>query len=297
MLPTKAGVLLCACLLGVAAGVPRLPRPAGPPRPQPRLFPAPRHRRLGIFPDNPLISVKRSFQDIQSNVERSMQSLLAAGSAIGQRMLGMITRAPRLLAGPPPVAPLGPGPAFQPSALATQGEGEAEAFAPYHAPTPDSYGAPAAGPLTAPADSYGSPLGPALDQAVYQQEDNSIEPDHQPHAETIQQADVDLAPGHHAEPDQAGNLVHEPVIHPGGSIQVPDYHKVEVLGAQSVVQAASAEVPDQHHPEKYLNSDSELLKGVVDHNLWYKETKKFKHHKHGQKHKVIPHLAGLEHAQ
>ena len=36
-------------------------------------------------------------QDIQSNVERSMQSLLAAGSAIGQRMLGMITRAPRLL--------------------------------------------------------------------------------------------------------------------------------------------------------------------------------------------------------
>ena len=58
----QAGVLLCACLLGVAAGVPRLPRPAGPPRPQPRLFPAPRHRRLGIFPDNPLISVKRSFQ-------------------------------------------------------------------------------------------------------------------------------------------------------------------------------------------------------------------------------------------
>ena len=51
-----------------------------------------------------------------------MQSLLAAGSAIGQRMLGMITRAPRLLAGPPPVAPLGPAPAFQPSAPATQGE-------------------------------------------------------------------------------------------------------------------------------------------------------------------------------
>ena len=40
------------------------------------------------------------FQDIQTNVEKSMQSLLAAGSAIGQRMLGMITRSPRVLLSP-----------------------------------------------------------------------------------------------------------------------------------------------------------------------------------------------------
>ena len=43
-------------------------------------------------------------QDIQTNVERSMQSLFAAGSAIGHRMLGMITRSPRLLL-PPAGAP------------------------------------------------------------------------------------------------------------------------------------------------------------------------------------------------
>ena len=34
-------------------------------------------------------------QDIQAGVGRSMRSLMAAGSAIGHRMLGMITRAPR----------------------------------------------------------------------------------------------------------------------------------------------------------------------------------------------------------
>ena len=45
-----------------------------------------------IFCLNPLY-----FQDIQTNVERSMQSLMAAGSAIGHRMLDMITRSPRLL--------------------------------------------------------------------------------------------------------------------------------------------------------------------------------------------------------
>jgi len=59
-----------------------------------------RRRVGGFFADNPLISVKRSFQDIQTNVEKSMQSLLAAGSAIGQRMLGMITRSPRVLLSP-----------------------------------------------------------------------------------------------------------------------------------------------------------------------------------------------------
>lgn len=81
----------------------------------------------------------------------------------------------------------------------------------------------------------------------------------------------------------------EIVIHPGGSTDI-DVHKVEVLGAASVVQAASATVPDQKHPEKYLNSDSDLLQDLVEVNLWYKDTKKMKHHIHGEKRKVIPHL-------
>jgi hypothetical protein len=90
--------------------------------------------------------------------------------------------------------------------------------------------------------------------------------------------------------DHSTDLSDEPVIHPGGSQDI-DIHKVEILGAASVVQAASAQVPDQSHPEKYLNFNSELLQNVVDHNLWYKQTKKLKHHKHGEKLKVIPHLA------
>ena len=51
-----------------------------------------------------------SFQDIQTNVERSMHSLMAAGSAIGHRMLDMITRSPRLLlpASDPASAPVQP---------------------------------------------------------------------------------------------------------------------------------------------------------------------------------------------
>ena len=36
-------------------------------------------------------------QDIQAGVGRSMRSLMAAGSAIGHRMLGMITRAPSMI--------------------------------------------------------------------------------------------------------------------------------------------------------------------------------------------------------
>ena len=31
-------------------------------------------------------------QEIQTNVERSMQTLMAAGSAIGQRMMSMVSR-------------------------------------------------------------------------------------------------------------------------------------------------------------------------------------------------------------
>ena len=82
----------------------------------------------------------------------------------------------------------------------------------------------------------------------------------------------------------------EPVIHPGGSQSV-DYQKVQTIGVESVVQAASAGVPDQSHPEKYLNHNHDLLLSVVEHNLWRKETKKLKHHHHGEKLKVIPHLA------
>jgi len=88
------------------------------------------------------------------------------------------------------------------------------------------------------------------------------------------------------------DVKHEPVIHPGGgdAVEHLDVHKVEVLGAASVVQAPSATVPDQEHPEKYMNFDTAWLDTVVHHNLWYKDTKAFKHHKHGEKKKVIPHL-------
>ena len=102
-------------------------------------------------------------------------------------------------------------------------------------------------------------------------------------------------------------LSHEPVIHPGGS-QAVDYNKVSHVGVHTVVQvtrllmfkssltrsdlqASSAQVPDQNHPEKYLNHNHEHLLDVVQHNLWYKETKKFKHHHHGEKLRVIPHIA------
>ena len=102
-------------------------------------------------------------------------------------------------------------------------------------------------------------------------------------------------------------LSHEPVIHPGGS-QGVDYNKVSHVGVHTVVQvtkivdvllmltcsdpqASSARVPDQSHPEKYLNHNHEHLLDVVEHNLWYKETKQFKHHHHGEKLRVIPHIA------
>merc|ERR1711862_481348 len=84
-------------------------------------------------------------------------------------------------------------------------------------------------------------------------------------------------------------IAEEPVIHPGGSQSV-DYNKVSHVGVHSVVQAASAQVPDQSHPEKYLNHNHDWVVNVVEHNLWRKETKKFKHHHHGEKLRVIPHL-------
>ena len=62
-----------------------------------------------------------------------------------------------------------------------------------------------------------------------------------------------------------------PIPHPGGSEDI-DIHKVEVLGAASAEQKASATVPDQEHPEKYTNFDSDTLEAVVNNNLWYEDT-------------------------
>ena len=80
-----------------------------------------------------------------------------------------------------------------------------------------------------------------------------------------------------------------PVSHPGGSANI-DIHKVEVLGAASVVQKASATVPDQKHPEKYMNFDSDTLEEVVNNNLWYKDTAVIKLHAMGRRGKVRGHL-------
>ena len=66
-----------------------------------------------------------------------------------------------------------------------------------------------------------------------------------------------------------------PVSHPGGSVDI-DIHKVKFLGAASNVQKASATMPDQEHPEKYLNLDSDALEEIVNNNLWYEETQVLK---------------------
>jgi len=336
-------------------------------------------RRVGFFADNPLTSVKRSFQDIQSNVERSMQSLLAAGSAIGQRMLGMITRAPRLLSSPQirhpqpaaghPQHPVQPVPLVFHQAQHNHGEGfpnfddcdcqfgtqhEAPKFQPYvpannvvnipvyepvesdsssyngvtydlpqhpniietygspAAPPAESYGSPEAppqesyaSPISTDVDTYGPPQAPIIQPGPISEpsEDSygtPLAPLIQPDLSAALFVDDGLSTADHQTSEVFDNSLHsidhstdlsdEPVIHPGGSQDI-DIHKVEILGAASVVQAASAQVPDQQHPEKYLNFDSDLLQNVVDHNLWYKQTKKLKHHKHGEKLKVIPHLA------
>ena len=55
-----------------------------------------------------------------------------------------------------------------------------------------------------------------------------------------------------------------------------DIHKVKFLGAASNVQKASATMPDQEHPEKYLNLDSDALEDIVNNNLWYEETQVLK---------------------
>jgi len=227
-----------------------------------------RRRVGGFFADNPLISVKRSFQDIQTNVEKSMQSLLAAGSAIGQRMLGMITRSPRVLLSP------------QQQALPRPTHS-------HHAETfPDfnncdcHFGGEDLQPYTTDLESYGAPAAPLV--TLPQSESATVHPivDLTELTEGVYDNTIDGEPIIEAEP----------VIHPGGSQSV-DYQKVQTIGVESVVQAASAGVPDQSHPEKYLNHNHDLLLSVVEHNLWRKETKKLKHHHHGEKLKVIPHLA------
>merc|ERR1719481_398315 len=137
-------------------------------------------------------------------------------------------------------------------------------------------------------DTYGSSISTAVDE-------NFVSP-----SEDVNSLPSSLPPSLKSEPITDNSIhdlripdkVHEVVIHPGGgdTKEHLDVHKVEILGAASVVQASSAQVPDQAHPEKYMNFDTDLLDKVVHHNLWYKDTKVFKHHKHGHKHKVIPHL-------
>ena len=65
-----------------------------------------------------------------------------------------------------------------------------------------------------------------------------------------------------------------------------EIHKVEVLGAFSAVQKASATVPDQEHPEKYLNLDSDTVEEVVNNNLWYEDTQALKLNKIGNRRKL-----------
>jgi hypothetical protein len=188
------------------------------------------------------------------------------------------------------------------------------------APVAESYGSPEASPqesyaspISTDVDTYGPPQAPII-QPVQIISDSGYSPSAEPSQDSygtplapLIQQDLTSAPfvddglsvvdqtsevfdnSLHTI-DHSTDLSDEPVIHPGGSQDI-DIHKVEILGAASVVQAASAQVPDQQHPEKYLNFDSDLLQNVVDHNLWYKQTKKLKHHKHGEKQKVIPHLA------
>jgi len=283
-------------------------------------------RRVGFFTDNPLVSVKRSFQDIQSNMERSMQTLIAAGSAIGHRMLGMMTRAPRLLI-PAASSPVDAQAQTHHPAVAGSDSVSPAQFQPYNDITPvvnndiESYGAPAADVVSYPApappappvgsESYGAPAAPVLESygspvapvaevvpiaPSYAPLAPAPAPAYQPDSSPIVTIISD-GPTVDLTNDVFDNTIdgepiieQEPVIHPGGSQSV-DYNKVSHIGVHTVVQAASAQVPDQSHPEKYLNHDHDHLLDVVHHNLWRKEITKFKHYHHGEKMRVIPHLA------
>lgn len=70
----------------------------------------------------------------------------------------------------------------------------------------------------------------------------------------------------------------------GGSPNV-DPHKFVSVGVHVTKQKSSAVVPDQSHPEKYINLDCDKIKKVVSHNLWYKDTKPYLHKLHG--HNVV----------
>lgn len=356
-------------------------------------------KRAGFFSDDPLSTIQRSFQDMQSNVGRSMSSFLAAGSALRNRMIGMITGASKQGPSPShhsphPVRVLANNNIPQHS-LHSHGNNIHQSSSgqtipnldnsiPYHdlqqVPSPseyDSYGAPAA-PLNTEyipiketyvdessnfiEDSYGAPVAPLKTEYIPTQEtfvietNNDVEdsygtpisPIHTPVEESnnddsygapvkpeyIPVEDIFVtasnndnddsygtpvapvynpskepveAPVHEvhiipppeitADHPKGGHNPHVPnilahnndvgdeaVIHPGGSKDI-DVHKVEILGAASVVQSPSASFPDQEHPEKYQNFDSDLLQDIVEVNLWYKDTHKLKHHKKGLKKK------------
>merc|ERR1719282_663325 len=227
----------------------------------------------------------------------------------------------------PIVAPAGP--AAAPSHQVTHGENfpdfsdcdchfgsdsvSPSQFQPYNEVSNDieSYGAPAADvvsyPAPAPAsESYGAPAAPVQD--TYGSPQAPVAPSYVPAAPAASyETPTTAAPSYSDTAPVDGPIVdltddvfdntidgepiiaQEPVIHPGGSQSV-DYNKVSHVGVHSVVQAASAQVPDQSHPEKYLNHNHDWVVNVVEHNLWRKETKKFKHHHHGEKLRVIPHL-------
>merc|ERR1719420_1699410 len=167
---------------------------------------------------------------------------------------------------------------------------------PAPAPAAESYGAPAAEVVSYPApDTYGSPQAPVAPSYVPAAPAASYETPTTAAPSYSDTAPVD-GPIVDLTDDVFDNTIdgepiipEEPVIHPGGSQSV-DYNKVSHVGVHSVVQAASAQVPDQSHPEKYLNHNHDWVVNVVEHNLWRKETKKFKHHHHGEKLRVIPHL-------
>jgi hypothetical protein len=300
-----------------------------------RIFPT--RRRESSISENPFQSVTKSIQDIQTNVGRSFSSLLAVGSALGQKVFSIIPRAPRFLGGlpdqfktPPQTANQIPGNIYNSNVKEHQHHNEQShstlqypnfddcdchfgpdtnipSFQPYspeiitESPKNEplavvetietqttSYTIHGKDSSPPPEDLYGIPLAPVyiptaapvVVHEVHEIPHPLITPEHpkgghNPHVPNIL--------------DHENDVETEIVIHPGGSTDI-DVHKVEVLGAASVVQAASASVPDQTHPEKYLNSDSDLLQDLVEVNLWYKDTKKMKHHKHGEKSKVIPHL-------
>ena len=45
-------------------------------------------------------------------------------------------------------------------------------------------------------------------------------------------------------------------------------------------------MPDQEHPEKYLNLDNDTLEEVVNNNLWYEDTQALKLNKIGNRRKL-----------